>query len=97
MYIFNGIVYGDNPIDSLKIVSVKTLNDMIMLITFSNGETRLFDATILNGKVFEPLKNSDVFNNPTIEYGVVTWCNGEIDCSPEFMYNHSYVYDTMMI
>lgn len=97
MYIFNGFVYGGNSTDILKITSVKALDDMIMLLTFSNGETKLFDATVLNGEVFEPLKNEDIFKYPTIEHGVVTWLDGEIDCSPEFMYQNSYKYDTMIV
>lgn len=97
MYIFNGIVYGDNPMDSVEVTGVKPLDDMIMLLTFSNGETRVFDATILEGEAFEPLKDDDVFKHPVIEYGVVTWLDGEIDCAPEYMYNHSYKYDVMAV
>lgn len=97
MYISNGFVYGGQPINSIKVLSVKPLNDMVMLLTFSNGETRLFDATILNGEIFEPLKNDSIFKCPVIDHGVVTWLNGEIDCAPEFMYNNSYVYDTLAI
>ncbi len=97
MYILNGIVYGDNPMDSVEVTGVKPLDDMIMLLTFSNGETRVFDATILEGEAFEPLKDADVFKHPVIEYGVVTWLDGEIDCAPEYMYNHSYKYDVMAV
>lgn len=97
MYILNGIVYGGEPIDSIKILSAKPLNDMIMLLTFSNGETRVFDATILNGKVFEPLREESIFKNPTIEHGIVTWLDGNIDCAPEFMYENSYAYDNMTL
>ncbi len=92
MYIMNGFVYGGEPTASIEIFSVKALDDMIMLITFSNGETRLFDATILQGEVFEQLKKEDVFKNPIIDHGVITWDNGNIDCAPEFMYNNSYEY-----
>lgn len=97
MYINNGIVYGGEPSKQIKIVSVKPLNDMIMLIIFSSGETRLFDATILNGEVFEPLKDDSIFKHPTIDHGVVTWFDGQIDCAPEFMYENSYVYDIMAV
>ncbi len=97
MYIINGIVYGSESSEQMKIVSVKPLNDMIILLTFSNGETRLFDAAILTGEVFEPLKNKNIFKNPIIDHGVVTWLDGQIDCSPEFMYENSYVYDNMMV
>lgn len=92
MYIMNGIVYGGEPVASIEISNVKVLDDMIMLISFSTGETRLFDATILQGEVFEPLKKEGVFKNPVIDHGVVTWDDGNIDCGPEFMYNNSYEY-----
>ena len=90
MYIMDGIVYAGEPTESLEITKVKPLDDMIMLITFSNGETKLFDATILTGPVYEPLKDDKIFKNPVIEYGVITWNNGNIDCSPEYSYKNSY-------
>lgn len=92
MYIMNGIVYGGEPMTSIEVSSVKALDDMIMLVSFSTGETRLFDATILQGEVFEPLKKEDVFKNPIVNHGVVTWNDGDIDCAPEFIYNNSYEY-----
>ncbi len=97
MYVFNGFVYGGEPSKQIKIMSVKPLNDMIMLLTFSNGETRLFDATTLSGEVFKPLKDDSIFKNPAIDHGVVTWLDGQIDCAPEFMYENSYAYNTMMV
>ena len=53
MYIMDGIVYAGEPTESLEVTKVKPLDDMIMLVTFSNGETKLFDATILTGQVYE--------------------------------------------
>lgn len=96
MYIINGIVYGGEPVASIEISSVKALDDMIMLVSFSTGEIRLFDATILQGEVFEPLKKEDVFKNPVIDHGVVTWNDGNIDCAPEFMYDNSYEYSMVI-
>lgn len=92
MYVMNGIVYGEEPEASIGISSVKALDDMIMLISFSTGETRLFDATILQGEVFEALKKEEIFKNPVVDHGVVTWDGGNIDCAPEFMYDNSYKY-----
>ena len=43
MYLKDGIVYGEQQVPSLKISEVKVLPDRILLITFNNGETRLFD------------------------------------------------------
>ncbi len=92
MNIIDGIVYGGEPEEPMEVSAVKILPDMIMLITFSNGETRLFDASILNGEVFEPLKDRDIFEKVTIDHGVTTWADGEIDCAPEYMYQNSYEY-----
>ncbi|MCD8122012.1 MAG: DUF2442 domain-containing protein [Clostridiales bacterium] len=92
MYVLNGIVYASEPSEDMKITAAKALDDMIMILTFSTGETRLFDATELTGPVFEPLKDDAVFRNFRLVHGAVTWMNGEIDCSPEYMYDHSYEY-----
>lgn len=92
MFFHDGFVYGGEPEDNLKVTEVKPLPDQIMILTFNNGEFRLFDATILKGPVYEPLKIAEIFNHPVIDHGVVTWMDGEIDCSPEYMYEHSYEY-----
>ncbi len=92
MYISNGFVYGEQLVDSIEVIAVKPLEDMIMLVTFSNDETRLFDASILKGEVYKPLQDSKIFKNAYIEYGVVTWANGTIDCAPEYMYKNSFEY-----
>lgn len=92
MFELDGYVYGGYPSDTIKITEAKPLDDMIMILTFSSGERRLFDATILEGAVFEDLKNKDNFKNCSLEHGVVTWMNGSIDCAPEFMYKNSYEY-----
>ena len=78
----------------IKIESVKPLSDMMMLVSFNNGEVRLFDATCLKGEVFSPLKEESVFRNCVIEYGVPTWCDGAVDCAPEYIYEHSFEYLT---
>ena len=96
MYIMNGIVYGGEPVTSVEISSVKVLDDMIMLVSFSTGETRLFDATILQGEGFEPLKREEICKNPIVYHGVVTWNDGNIDCAPEFMYENSYEYSMVI-
>ena len=92
MFFSGDFVYGGEPKESIKITDIKVLRDMMMLLTFSNGETRLFDATELKGSAFEPLKEEEVFKTANVDHGVVIWNNGDIDCSPEFMYEHSYEY-----
>ena len=46
MYVINGIVYADSEAESVSVKDAKALDDMIMIITLSNGERRLFDAQI---------------------------------------------------
>lgn len=79
--------------EPIHIAAVKTLNDMKMILTFSNGEKRLFDAKILTGPAFDPLKNGRIFENYKIVDGVVTWLDETIDCAPEYMYLNSKTID----
>ncbi|MBO5472662.1 MAG: DUF2442 domain-containing protein [Lachnospiraceae bacterium] len=90
MFVMNGIVYGGEPEMPLKVNNFKILPDKIMLIMFSNGETRLFDGTALKGDIFEKLNDETIFNNAELDHGVITWLGGDIDCAPEFMYENSY-------
>jgi len=90
MYIMNGICYAEENGNQSEIIEVKVLDDMILLLTFKDGEKRLFDANELIGPVFESLKKTEVFKTATVEGGIVIWFNGQIDCAPEFMYKHSY-------
>ncbi len=96
MYFCGNYVYGGEPKEPIKITKIKVLRDMMMLLTFSNGETRLFDATVLERIAFEPLRDEKVFEAAALEHGVVTWQNGDIDCAPEYMYEHSYEYETAL-
>ena len=92
MYIIDGIAYAKEEQEFIEVVDVKVLDDMILLLKFNTGEQRVFDATILNGEVFKPLRDKKIFNNVQIDCGVVTWMDGDIDCAPEYMYENSYEY-----
>lgn len=92
MFEVNGILYAGSAKELLKIQDAKVTGDKMLLLTFSSGEKRVFDATILKGDVFAPLNDPAVFNNFKIVHGVITWMNEEIDCAPEYMYENSYEY-----
>lgn len=90
----NGIVYAENPASPLEVTAVKALSDQMLLLTFSTGEKRLYDATqLLRFPAFERLNDEAVFSHPVLEDGVVTWDYGEIDIAPETMYANSYPYN----
>lgn len=75
---------------------IKALEDGILLLTFNTGERKLFDTTLLNGPAFEPLKDESVFRSAYIDCGIVVWMDGQIDCAPEYMYQHSYPYNEII-
>ncbi len=77
----------------VKVLDVKILDGRELLLTFKGGEKRVFDARELNGPVFECLSDPEIFKTVGIEDGVVVWLNGEIDCAPEYMYEHSCPYE----
>lgn len=93
----NGIVYSDNPEVMLTVLEIKHMYSGVYLIKFSNNEIRLFDSTVLVGEVFEPLKRPEIYENSKLEFGIVTWDNGQIDCSPDYMFEHSFEYNTSEI
>ena len=77
MFVLNGIVYANEKSENIQVVSVKPLDDMMMILTFSTGEQRLFDASILTGSAYKPLSDEDIFNSEP------HWRN-----LPEYFYIH---------
>lgn len=92
MYVKNGICYAGKMEDGIKVADVKPLRGMMMLVTFSTGEKRLFDASLLTGGAFEPLRDEKIFSSPSLFHGVITWKDGAIDIAPEAVYEDSYAY-----
>lgn len=97
MYIVNDICYAGEMQDGIRITEVIPLRGGMMLVTFSTGEKRLFDTTTLKGSAFAPLADEQIFKNPVLFHGVITWNNGEIDIAPETVYQDSYAYDGIAI
>lgn len=98
MYIVNGIAFAGTKTSETFVQAVKPLDDLMMIVTFTSGEKRLFDATqLLAFPAFQPLKDEKIFKNAKVEHGVVTWADGEIDIAPETMYETSYAYQDMQI
>lgn len=97
MYVLNNICYAGEIQDGIKVTEAKPLRGGMMLVTFSTGEKRLFDTTLLQGSAFAPLADEEIFMNPILFHGVITWNNGEIDIAPETVYKESYSYESMAI
>lgn len=96
MYELNGVMYAGEAIPELKVTGARITNDWMMLITFSNGETRVFDGMRLWGKpVYEPLRDQTIFDDFAVDYGVLTWQQGRIDIGTNNLYDLCYPYDTI--
>ena len=65
-----------------------------MLVSFNNGESRLFDvATIVDSyPVFAPLKDKNTLQQFHIS-DTIEWCNGTIDIAPEYIFEHGELVD----
>jgi hypothetical protein len=70
-------------------LSVKTLDDYKLIIKFSTGEEKVYDAKsdIAHG-VFQSLRDKSFFASARIARGTVVW-NDDLDIAPETLYQDS--------
>jgi hypothetical protein len=87
MFVMDGIAYAGDPAPPLKVVGVRPLEGHRLGVRFSSGEAKVFDFTpLLQTPAFAPLTDKEIFAAVSIDYGVPTWNNGEIDISPDTLY-----------
>ena len=94
MYVIDGIAYAGEPSEIMKVTDVRVVDTLCLIVTFSTGETRIFDAEpLLQYPVYEPLKDPSVFQSVHIEGSTIVWQNGDIDIAPETLYQKSLPYE----
>jgi len=77
----------------LSVKEVKTLNEYKLLLTFENGEIRLFDMSpYLEKGIFRELKDLSLFKSARVSFDTVEWEN-EADIDPETLYEDSVPYN----
>ena len=73
----------------LSIKHVKPLDNYNLLLTFENGEKRLFDMSpYLNLGIFQELKDEKMFRTVKTNFDTIEWDN-EADIDPEILYKDS--------
>lgn len=93
MYVIDDVAYAGSCRPGIKVASARIMGDLVMLVKFSTGETRLFDASGLLGfPAFESLRDPAVFRAFSIDHGVLCWCGGDVDVAPETVYAESLEY-----
>jgi len=71
------------------IISVKAIQDFKLLITFDNGEIKIFDMKpYLDTGIYKELKNIEIFNSVRVSFDTIEWSNGA-DLDPEEIYKMS--------
>ncbi len=67
---------------------VEALEDYNLLVTFTNGEKRIFDfKPYLSMKPFEELKSKTLFNTVRIAGLSIEWLHGQDICPDELYYD----------
>lgn len=70
-------------------VDVKPLEEFELLVTFQNGEKRIFDAKpLLSLPLYAPLKDIALFRKAQADGMCVFW-NEDIDLCPDMVYRDS--------
>ncbi len=78
MYEIEGICYAGEEMAQMEVERIKILDDRMLLVTFSTGETRLFDVTSLvsKGPAFAPLCEEKNRRTAKVTFGFVSWLDG---------------------
>ncbi len=73
----------------LAITEVKPLKNFQLLLTFENGEKKIFDMKpYLEKGVFKELKNEELFQTVKVSFDSIEWSN-KADLDPELLYENS--------
>lgn len=72
-----------------RAISVEYKNPYNLIITFTNGEIKIFDAQpYLNYPVYQFLKDETLFSKASVKYGTIVW-DDETDIDPDLLYLES--------
>ena len=72
-----------------RVVNVKPEQNFCLLITFSNGEVKIFDVKPYLGiGIFKELHDLSLFNSVKPFLGSIQWANG-LDLCPDTLYLES--------
>jgi hypothetical protein len=75
-----------------RVIDVKPVVNFQLELTFSNGETRVFDVKpYLNTGEFVQLKKEAIFASVVCTMGTIQWQNG-LDLCPDTLYEESIPY-----
>lgn len=69
----------------VEVIKAEYVGGYRIRLWFNNQVTKVVDlGSSLNGKVFEPLKQLDLFKRFSVKYNTIEWENGA-DFAPEYL------------
>ncbi|MCX6877781.1 MAG: DUF2442 domain-containing protein [Verrucomicrobia bacterium] len=69
----------------LRVSSFRYLGGHRLYLEFNNGEAGVVDlSSELDGPIFQPLRDPDVFATVSLDGGTIAWPNGA-DLAPEYL------------
>ena len=90
MYVIDGVAYAGERVPELTVSGVRPMDNGLLWVRFSTGETRIVDfKPLLSEPVFTQLADVAIFRDVYIDHGVTVWADGEIDIAPETLYEMS--------
>lgn len=89
MYVKDGIAYAGEPSPAIFVKSVRALEDYKLWVRFGNNEERIFDfKPLLDAPCYQPLRDKNIFESVYVDFGCVTWNDGEIDIATETIFEN---------
>lgn len=69
----------------IEVTKAEYVKDYTVRLWFNNGAVRTVDLyPLLNGEIFEPLKDIEMFKRFSIKFNTIEWENGA-DFAPEYL------------
>lgn len=77
-----------NTYPLIWVTSATTAAARNLRLTFNDGSVKIFDCAPLieRYKIFEPLRNDEVFENISLDGWTVTWLDGTIDIALDYIF-----------
>lgn len=70
----------------LSVINVLALDNYKLLLTFENGEKKIFDVSpYLEIGKFSELKDNEIFKSVRVHFDSVEWAN-KLDLDPDLLY-----------
>ena len=73
---------------NFNVIKANYIKEYQLELTFKDGSIGIADLSeyVGKGEVFNNFQDKEYFKNFRVEFGTVTWGNGETDIAPETLY-----------